>query len=203
MLVVDLVIIGQWVGLDTVVNRMKGTAEASSTSIATFGLSGGAPPPSEESLLERMTVPLTSLPLVHSKPIAGWGGGGYSAAYPSVKPDTVFGGFWDHAHNDYVQVAVDTGLAGLALWVSIGALSLWRIWPLLGDGRERVDRGVAVAALMALTCLGLHSWVDFNLHIPANAMSLSVLLALLWVLPALPSQRRRRRHANTRSGETE
>ncbi|MFY7906684.1 MAG: hypothetical protein ACOVO0_11150, partial [Burkholderiaceae bacterium] len=51
-----------------------------------------------------------------------------------------------------------------------------------------VDRGVAVAALMALLCLGLHSLVDFNLQIPANALAFSVLLALVAMVPALPPQ---------------
>ena len=192
MLVVDLVIIGQWVGLDTVVKRMQGTAEASSSTVAGFGLAGTSPPPTEESLEDRLTVPRSALPLVEQRPWAGWGGGTFKFAYPQVKPDTVFAGYWDHAHNDYVQVAVDLGVVGLLFWVSIGVFSLWRIGPLLGDSVDRVDRGVAVAALMALSCLGLHSVVDFNLHITANAMSLSVLLAVLWTLPGLPSWKRRR-----------
>ena len=192
MLVIDLIIIGQWVGLDQVVNRMKGTAEASSTTLATFGLAGPAPPPSEESLVERLTVPLTSLPLVAQRPIAGWGGGSYVHVYPQVKPEAVFGGHWTHAHNDYVQVAVDLGWAGLALWVSIGLLSVSRLRTQLTDNADAVSRGAAVACLMALSALGLHSVVDFNLHIPATAMGLGVLLAALWALPGLPLERRRK-----------
>lgn len=191
MLVIDLIIIGQWVGLDQVVSRMKGTAEASSKTLATFGLAGPAAPPSEESLVKRLIVPLTSLPLVAQRPIAGWGGGSYVFVYPQVKPETVFGGHWTHAHNDYVQVAVDLGWAGLALWVSIGLLSLRRLWKHLADSADAVSRGVAVASLMALAALALHSVVDFNLHIPATAMGLSVLLSALCALPGLPQQTRR------------
>jgi O-antigen ligase len=192
MLVIDVIMIGQWVGLDTVVKRMKGTAEASSTALATFGLTGSAPKPSEESLQQRLVVPMSALPLVEERPWAGWGGGGFALAYPKVKPDTVFAGYWDHAHNDYVQVAVDLGLVGLTMWVGIGVYSMRKLWPLLLDSADRVDRGVAIAALMALFCLGLHSVVDFNLHIPATALTLSMLLALVWAMPALPKTRRRR-----------
>ena len=108
MVVVDLFVIGQWVGLDQVVQRMKGTAEASSAAVAGFGLSGVAPPPAEQSLQQRFEVPLSALPLVWERPLAGWGGGGFAGAFPAIKPDDVFHGWWDHAHNDYVQVAVDT-----------------------------------------------------------------------------------------------
>jgi O-antigen ligase len=206
MLVVDLLIIGQWVGLDTVVNRLKGTAEASSTTVATFGLVGKPPAPGEQSLMERLEVPISALALVQERPIAGWGGNGFALAYPKIKPDTLFAGFWDHAHNDYVQVAVDMGLVGLTMWVGIGVFSLFRLWPLLGDSADRTDRGVAVAVLMVLCCLGIHSMVDFNLHIPANAVSLSALLALLWALPGLPKQSRKRsgaRQTHRTNGEDE
>lgn len=196
MLVVDVIVIGQWVGLDTVVNRLKGTAEATSSTVATFGLAGNAPPPSEESLIQRLSVPFSAMPLVAQKPLTGWGGGAFAHVFPAVKPDTVFAGFWDHAHNDYVQVAVDMGLAGLLLWVSMGAMTVWRLWPLLADDQQRVDRGVAVAALLALVCIGMHSLVDFNLHIPANALNFTVLLTLVWLLPALPEEKRRRKKTN-------
>jgi len=188
MLVVDLVVLGQWVGLDAVVKRMQGTAEASSSTIASFGISGQVPPPSEESLQQRLYAPLAALPLVAQKPVAGWGGGGFALAFSPQKPEHVHHLWWDNAHNDYVQVAVDVGLVGLALWASMGLCALWRLWPLLADKHPAVDRGVAVAALMALLCLGLHSLVDFNLQIPANALAFSVLLALVAMVPALPPQ---------------
>jgi O-antigen ligase len=198
MLVVDLVVIGQWVGLDAVVKRVSGTAEASSSTLANLGLSGKAPPPTEGSLQERLMGPMAALPLVAERPVGGWGGGNFALAFAPIKPDSVYHGWWDHAHNDFIQVAVDMGLPGLLLWLSIGFWALRRILPLLGDGHAAVDRGVAVAALTALVCLGLHSWVDFNLQIPANALALSVLLALLAVLPGLASepQRRRRLHSS-------
>ena len=191
MLVVDLVIIGQWVGLDAVVKRVQGTVEASSTNIASFGYSGNAPPPSEESLAERLTVPLSAVPLIQAKPVAGWGGGNFAQAYPPIKPDSVFVGFWDHAHNDYIEVAVDLGLVGLSMWLGLGVFSLWRVWPLLSAKASRAQRGVAVAALMALCCIAIHSVVDFNLQIPSNAMSFSVLLAVLWSMPGLPAPAKR------------
>jgi len=192
MALVDVFIIGQWVGLDRVVQRMKDTAEASSPALAGFGLDN-VPPPREESLAQRLEVPRLSLALVQQRPWLGHGGGTYYTAFPPLKqPGLPW--YWDHAHNDYVQVACDMGLVGLALWLSIGLFSAWRAAQLLHEGESRVNRGVGVAALMALCCMGLHNVVDFNLHIPAIAMTFTVLLAAAWAVP--PTGRRRRRSSS-------
>ena len=183
MALVDILIIGQWIGLEHVVQRMQATAESSSNAVATFGLSGPPPRPTEESLAQRMEVPRLSLQLVAEKPWFGHGAGSYRLAFEAIKPADVYGGHWDHAHNDYVQVAVDTGLVGVLLWVAIGALTACRALRALADDQPRLTRGVGVAALMAISCIGLHGMVDFNLHIPANSLTFSVLLALVWNAP--------------------
>ena len=189
MAVVDLFIIGQWVGLDRVVQRLKHTAEASSETLAGFGLAN-AQPPREENLVQRLEVPRLSLQLIAERPFLGHGGGTYYTAFPPLKREGL-PWHWDHAHNDYVQVACDMGLLGLALWVGVGLASAWRAARLLHDRETRVNRGLAVAAIMALSCMGLHSMVDFNLHIPANALTFTVILAGVWAVPAGPGRRRR------------
>jgi len=42
-------------------------------------------------------------------------------------------------------------------------------------------RGMAFASTMGITALLIHSWVDFNLQIPANAALFMVILALGWI----------------------
>lgn len=196
MALVDVFIIGQWVGLDSVVERLQGTAQATVAA-------GGAPGvPSiiaaagkEESVQDRLQVPRLSLPLVWQQPWFGHGGGTYYLSLPAIKP-AGFPYHWDHAHNDYVELAADTGLVGLGLLLLLGAATAWRAVRMLRDDQPRLKRGVGVAALMALSCLGLHGMVDFNLQIPANAMTLILLLALVWATlddTAAPASLPRRR----------
>ena len=184
MALVDVFIIGQWVGLDHVVQRMKDTAVVSAPpeTVAFGRAAAAAPPQREESIQQRLEVPKLSLQLVALKPWFGHGGGTYYTAMPPFKHEGL-PLYWDHAHNDYVQVASDTGLVGLALWLVAGMATAWRAWQLLPDRHGSMHRGFSVAALMALACMGMHSMVDFNLHIPANALTFTVLLAAVWAVP--------------------
>ena len=191
MVLVDIVVVGQWVGIDRVVQRMQDTAVTADPHTDSFGL-GTPPQPREETIAERLTIPLMSLRLVADSPWFGHGGGTYYTAFPRFKEPSLasIGLFWDHAHNDYVQVAADTGWVGLAFWMLVGVATAWRAVQLLADGQSRVNRGFGVAAVMALFCMGLHNLVDFNLHIPSNALTFTVLLAAVWTTTESPARQR-------------
>ena len=47
--------------------------------------------------------------------------------------------------------------------------------------RDPLVRGVAFGVVMGVVAIGIHSTVDFNLQIPANAFVFMILLALGWV----------------------
>ena len=53
-------------------------------------------------------------------------------------------------------------------------------------------RGMSFACVMGVTAILIHSWVDFNLQIPANAVFFMVLLALGWISLYLDRRGRRR-----------
>jgi O-antigen ligase len=118
-----------------------------------------------------------SLRIFRLKPLLGWGLGTFPTIYPkfsSYYTDL----FINAAHNDYLQILVETGLAGFA------AL-LWFVIALLRRGVSRIQghpfRTAQVAALAGMTgCVGLltHSFLDFNLQIPANALLFVVMAAI-------------------------
>ena len=81
-------------------------------------------------------------------------------------PDGLAGMSWyREAHNDYVQVLVETGVPGLliALWAALAVLAAARSDPWL---------------LAALAGVLLHELVDFDLQIPALAVLFATLSAL-------------------------
>jgi len=128
-------------------------------------------------------------------PATGWGAGGfrfyfpvYQRRYPEIfstpsmrngRKIASHGMFWQYAHNDYVQCLAELGLVGSALVA--GICGYW----LVAFGRQRRwTHPVALGALAALGLTAAHCWVDFQLHNPANLLTLGVILtiALNWTM---------------------
>lgn len=90
----------------------------------------------------------------------------------------VQGGVSDHAHNDYLETALELGWAGFVLlWVPI--LWVWSkmILAFLADW-GRGQRGILFACVGSVLALLIHSAADFNLQIPANALIFSVVAGI-------------------------
>jgi O-antigen ligase len=93
------------------------------------------------------------------------------------------------AHNDYLNTLAEWGLVGTGLVVSaVGLLGLGvlKTWPSVrgkarGLGEERNSNKFAfvLGASLGLAAILVHSVVDFNMHIPANAILAITLMALL------------------------
>jgi O-antigen ligase len=121
----------------------------------------------------------------------GTGLGSYASVFPAFHPPGVRG-FIEHAHNDYVQLLMECGLLAVVLAILAPALIIRQVVALV---RQAHRTGLDAAGLLQASCgLGLlavllHSWVEFNLRIPANAMLATFLLGvLLRPLRAQPGQ---------------
>src|SRR5438270_5744318 len=90
-------------------------------------------------------------------------------------------GFTRHAHNDYLQFACEFGLVFAAVLGAVVLASLWTAIRAQLKRRDPLMQGMGFAATMAIVALLIHSAVDFNLQIPANAAMFVVMLALGWV----------------------
>jgi O-antigen ligase len=118
-----------------------------------------------------------SLRLFLAYPFWGAGLGSFEVGYPQYSTcptDLVV----DHAHNDYVEVLAETGTLG-GLFV-LGGVGLFFPFAFQDLGKRLESSKGWLQFGAALGCCGLlaHSFSDFNLHIPANAVWFAVCLAL-------------------------
>jgi len=101
--IIDLIIIGAIFDVEKVKQRISETSIASET---------------------RDEVVRDSIPLILDKPLLGSGGGTFYTAFPAYQSEP-YSGYYDNAHNDYIQFAVELGIPATA---ALGLLVLYCLW---------------------------------------------------------------------------
>jgi O-antigen ligase len=129
-----------------------------------------------------------ALRMWRDNPVWGVGPGHFDSLFRSYRPPGVqLQPDW--VHNDYLNTLADWGIVGtlivIAAWVllGIGVVQTWRavrpqysdFSPLQGSNKFAITLG----ATLGLFAILAHSWVDFNMHIPANAILCVSLMAVL------------------------
>jgi O-antigen ligase len=102
-------------------------------------------------------------------PLAGTGLGTLQEVFPLY--DTVYDGrLVNHSHNDYAEALAETGVLGGLCWLAFLLLWFWQSWKNILQERDK--RNLAYQAGAFVACFGLlvHATVDFNFHIPSNAL---------------------------------
>jgi O-antigen ligase len=151
IVVLTAVLAVSWIGVQQVLSRFAG--------IQNLEVSAG----------KRTAMQRDTFRLFLDHPILGTGLGTLQTVYPPY--DSLYDAkVVNHAHNDYLEALAETGFVG-------GFCCLWFIVVLLRKGLEGMATlGSSFASALNLSglvaCCGIlvHSLVDFNLHIPANAL---------------------------------
>jgi putative inorganic carbon (HCO3(-)) transporter len=159
MLIIDLFIVSQWFGLDKVQQRLAATSL------------------SQE---KRDEVVLDSLPIVKNHPIIGTGAGSYYSVFPGYKK-SIINSFYDHAHNDYLQMLIEYGVLGFVFLGLLVLFSFIKAMTALKKNASPISKGTAFACLLAFLGMLIHIFVDFPLQAPANAVYFVIFIALSMV----------------------
>jgi O-antigen ligase len=160
LLLIDLYLVGNWFGVDEIVERLQSASLAGE---------------------KRDEVARDSLLMWRDNFWAGTGADTFFQAYVYggyKAPDSLF---YRHAHNDYLEIGSGFGFIGFVLLGLAVVTSLWQSLQAQRRRHSRLHQGLGFACLMGITSLLIHSFTDFNLHIPVNSLWFTVLLALTWV----------------------
>jgi O-antigen ligase len=123
-----------------------------------------------------------SLRIFADHPLGGAGLGTLPEVFPRYQ--TVYDGtVVNHSHNDYAEALAETGLIGGICCAAFLWLFFREGLRRLKTGKGPVDLALHIGAFAACCALLMHSLVDFNLHMPSNAL----LFLLLTVLATSPT----------------
>ncbi len=125
----------------------------------------------------RIPVWLESLRVGMSKPIIGHGFGTFTSIASAFR-DGPTGLSFDHAHNDYIELFAESGVAGLAVATLWLACFVRRTGLTLARPLAPAQRLHVLAVAIALLSIVMHSSVDFGLRIPGVALTTLLLVAL-------------------------
>jgi len=107
-------------------------------------------------------------------PLFGSGMGTFQYIFKVYQPDRITL-YWDHAHNDYLELLLEAGIVGTllaaAFFFCIFRIILRAEW----NGRHIY---LAAGFFASITTMAFHSVTDFNLHIPSNAILFSLILGM-------------------------
>lgn len=190
LIAIDSLILGAWFGLDKLAARLEQTTLERE---------------------ERTYVFSAALDMLKEVPITGVGAGAFGSTFDSFKTGEIFYDY-DLTHNDYLQIAIEYGVIGSMLFGLI-VIHAFRLAIVAQRSRHTaILKGAGFASMMGIISLMIHSWVDFNLQIPANALMFTLLCAFACIATGMelqshqakaePGQHRsrHRRHSSTHTG---
>ena len=159
LIIIDIFIVGAYFGVQRVLDRI------SETRLETE---------------DRPQIAADTLQMWKDYPVFGTGLGSYHIVFPRYSQQDL-GALYTHTHNDYLEFGSETGLVGISLLGLLVLTSLLTALRAQVARHDRLMRGISFGAIMSIIALGMHSSVDFNLQIPANAMTFMLVLAFAWI----------------------
>lgn len=148
----------------------------------------------------RFSIDRDTYHMFRAKPVLGWGLGTFPVVYPQFRSFyTNF--FVNEAHDDYLQFLSEMGILGFAVIVWFIVVVYRHAIPKIDGWMTDVSGSVALACMLGFTGILVHSLVDFNLQIPANAALFYVFSTIASAPPLFQRSRKRKPTQPTHSEE--
>ncbi len=145
-----------------------------------------------------------ALPLVKEFPLLGSGLGTFHDVFLRYRPETLAQerqAF--HAHNDYLELLVEMGIPALLLVFWTMGRVYWYVLTSYFQARDPLLASLALGGLTSCTAIWIHSFFDFNLQIPANALLFSIILAMTIAIIRLISHKHHSRRGEAAQRDTQ
>jgi len=144
----------------------------------------------EVTMSRRISMARGAVDIFLAHPLKGCGLGAIVDVFPRYDTD-YDGKVVDHVHNDYLEELAEAGILGAVCGLSF-------LWLLYRGARESLEAeqghfsyALHAGAIAAVCGLLLHSFVDFNLHIPGNAILFLLEVSIVTCPPLPPASRMR------------
>lgn len=148
----------------------------------------------EVSVSRRIDLARGGLRIFRDHPIIGTGLGTTISVFPKYERE-FDGKVIDHLHDDHLEMLAETGIVGGLCWLAFILCILWFGYQRFTQTHDPLLRAMHLGALVGCVGLMVHGFLDFNLHIPSNALLFYVLSAAACARPEEPPPQRRRAEA--------
>jgi O-antigen ligase len=158
VLLVDVLLLGQWFGLEELAERIQQTSLI---------------------IEQRDEVGAYNMSLVGDFWLTGAGAASFIDIFPAYSDENL-GVLYDHAHNDYLELLGELGVMGFIPLSAFVIIGFWQALRMLRCSRHSHAKAIGFSGCMGIISLSIHSTVDFNLQIPANAMLFISIFAIVY-----------------------
>ncbi|MDW6003101.1 O-antigen ligase family protein [Vibrio mangrovi] len=171
IMVIDTFLIGTLFGLEKVKQRLESTSVETET---------------------RDQAVQWSLDMIRDYPFTGTGLGSFYSTFPGYSHYNI--GYYNYAHNDYVQFAAETGIPAVVVLSIPVFVAVWLCFKAIRSRHSKTLKGTALGCFMGILAMVGQITVDFHLQAPANAVTLILILVLsgctihIQVRPAKPDK---------------
>lgn len=133
----------------------------------------------------RLSLWKSTIAIFSNSPITGTGLGTFDYVYPKFRLPDLYGRAV-YAHSDWLQLLAELGIIGFLIVLSGMVIFFFSIIKKFRSEsfENNWEKGIVIGGLCSVGANAVHNLVEFNIHIPAIALLLVIIIALAY-LPSM------------------